>query len=126
LPQTNFRAAGASASRSPAHRVTSMMLGAPDAANPSWMELGFADAASQAPGGGILYVTEDFARSTLPAAAVEAMRRTPCFYVAVDSLADALARTPGCVVGEMHEALGMRGLCVSTAHGMMIFAEQAG
>ena len=103
-----------------------MMLGAPDAANPSWMEFGFADAASQAGTGGILYLTEDFARSTLPPAAVEAMRETPCFYVAVDSLADALARTPGRVVGDMHEALGMRGLCVSTAHGMMIFAEQAG
>jgi hypothetical protein len=103
-----------------------MMLGAPDAANPSWMQLGFADAASQSQSGGILYVTEDFARSTLPAAAVEAMRNTPCFYVAVDSLVDAVARTPGQIVGEMHEALGMRGLCVSTAHGMMIFAEQAG
>ena len=103
-------------------RVTSLMLGAPDAANPSWMELGFADETSA---NGVLYLTEDFARSALPAAAVEAMRKAPCFYVAVDSLADAVASTPGFIVGHMHEALGMRGLCVATAQGMMIFAEQA-
>jgi hypothetical protein len=109
-------------------RVTPVMLGAPDDSHPSWMEVGFAgESALHVSGraGDILYLTEDFARSTLPAAAIAAMRMAPCFYVTVDSIADAVASTPGEVVGGAHEALGMRGLCVATTQGMLIFAEQA-
>jgi hypothetical protein len=105
-------------------RVTPLMLGAPDPEQPSWLAFGFGEAEASGERG-IVYVTEEFARSTLPAAAIEAMRKAPCFYVAVDSIADAVARTPGRVLGEAHEALGMRKLCVSTAAGLMIFAEQA-
>ena len=102
-----------------ARHVTALVLGDPGlghAAN--WMEI-----APRVDGATV--VSEKFARRRLPAAALEAMRSKPCFYMCVDDVSAAVAHVPGRRIGEAVIAHGMRELCIETPSGMVVLAERA-
>jgi hypothetical protein len=99
-------------------RVTSLMLGDPAVCGgDSWLEF--------APQDGVTLVSEAFARRRLPAAALSAMRTSPCFYICVDSIADTIASVPGRSVSEATVTGAMREVCVETSNGMVVLAEFA-
>ena len=99
--------------------VTALVLGDPTLApNANWMEIASCE-------NGVTIVSERFARRRLPAAALEALRSDPCFYMRVEDLASAMAQVPGRQMGAPVLAHGMREVCVDTGTGMVVLAERA-